>query len=133
MKTTVSIKYLFLTILAIGLTSCQESLEERCQRELAEYTKKNCPAYVDRFTVQDSVTYEPDTRTIHYYYTLSGNADNIDNLQGARNILINQLRNTTFLKAYKDDGFRFSYTYYSKSTGKKLVEHTFTEADYKRR
>lgn len=121
----------YIVILFFGLASCQESLEERCQREVKEHTKKNCPAQVDKNTLQDSVCYEPATRTIHYYYTISGNVDNLRNLGKARQILIEQLRNTTAMKAYKEDGFNFAYTYRSKSTSKILIEERLSEEDYK--
>lgn len=122
---------IYLLLAAFFFVSCQESLEDRCARELKQYTKKNCPAPVDEFTTQDSVTYEADTRTIHYYYTLSGLADDKSKLGNARQILIDQLQNTTDLKAYKDKGFNFAYTYRSKSTGDILIEHRLTKEDYK--
>lgn len=122
--------YIYLILLSAVMLSCQESLEERCDRELKEYTQKNCPIAIDEFTMQDSVCYDSPKHAIHYYYTLSGNADNINNLQNARAILKNQLRNNTTLMAYKEEGFNFIYTYYSKSTGKILVEHMITKEDY---
>lgn len=121
---------IYLILLSMMITSCQESLEERCNRELKDYTTKNCPVAVDKFTIQDSVTYDSPKRAIHYYYTLSGNADNINNLRNARVILKEQLRNNTSIMAYKDDGFNFIYTYYSKSSGKILIEHMLTKEDY---
>ena len=38
---------------------------------------------------------------------------------------------TNFMKAYKEDGFNFAYTYRSKSTGKILIEERLSEEDYK--
>ena len=38
---------------AMLLTSCQESLEDRCAREAKEFTEKNCPRAVDKEIVLD--------------------------------------------------------------------------------
>ena len=115
------------------LTACQESLEDRCARETKEYTRKNCPAKMDNNIILDSLTFERETHTLHYYYKLTGFADqdsvakNID----AVNILKNELRNTTTLKLYKDNHYRFAYTYRSeKNPEKVLLDVLLTDKDY---
>ena len=115
------------------LTACQESLEDRCARETKEYTRKNCPAKMDNNIILDSLTFERETHTLHYYYKLTGFADqdsvskNID----AVNILKQELRNTTTLKLYKDNHYRFAYTYRSeKNPEKVLLDVLLTDKDY---
>ncbi len=115
------------------LTACQESLEDRCARETKEYTRKNCPAKMDNNIILDSLTFERETHTLHYYYKLTGFADqdsvakNID----AVNILKEELRNTTTLKLYKDNHYRFAYTYRSeKNPEKVLLDVLLTDKDY---
>lgn len=122
---------LFIILICIfTATSCQESLEERCARELKEHTAKNCPARIDANTFQDSVVYESSTRTIHYYYTISG-LENIPNTATKiRQILLYELKNTTSMRAYKNDGFNFRYTYRSASTGNIITSEFFTKEDY---
>ena len=122
-----------IAILALILASCQESLEDRCEREAKEYTAKQCPIRIDKTTRMDSLTFERETHTIHYYYTLMGNADsevvlkNID----AVGALKNELKNTTTMKVYKDNKYRFAYTYHSeKDPQKVLMEVAFTDKDY---
>lgn len=128
-------KKILYTIFAISvLTACQESLEDRCAREAKEYTEKKCPAPIGENTVIDSLVFERSTHTMHYYYTLSGNADNPEAVSAinVRELLLNQIKNTTSIKAYKDNGYNFAYTYYSeKNKGKVLFSETFTEKDYK--
>lgn len=68
-------KYLFIPFVAVFLASCHESLEERAEREAKEFTKKNCPMKVSEYVTNDSMTYEKDSRTIHYYYSIKGKAD----------------------------------------------------------
>ena len=110
-----------IAILALILASCQESLEDRCEREAKEYTAKQCPIRIDKTTRMDSLTFERETHTIHYYYTLMGNADsevvlkNID----AVGALKNELKNTTTMKVYKDNKYRFAYTYHSEKDPQK--------------
>ena len=115
------------------LTACQESLEDRCARETKEYTRKNCPAKMDNNSILDSLTFERETHTLHYHYRLTGFADNdsiVEKLDAA-NILKNELRNTTTLKLYKDNHYRFAYTYRSeKDPDKILLDLLFTDKDY---
>ena len=122
-----------LSAIMLLLTACQESLEDRCARETKEYTRKNCPAKMDNNIILDSLTFERETHTLHYYYKLTGFADqdsvakNID----AVNILKEELRNTTTLKLYKDNHYRFAYTYRSeKNPEKVLLDVLLTDKDY---
>ena len=115
------------------MTSCQESLEDRCERETKEYTAKQCPSQLDSNTRIDSLTFERATHTIHYYYTLTGRADNEDILKqiDAPTVLRNELKNTTTMKVYKDNKYRFAYTYRSeKQPEKVMMEIVFTDKDY---
>ena len=126
-------KFWVISAILLLLTACQESLEDRCARETKEYTRKNCPAKMDNNIILDSLTFERDTHTLHYYYKLTGFADqdsvakNID----AVNILKKELRNTTTLKLYKDNHYRFAYTYRSEKDPKKvLLDVVLTDKDY---
>ena len=115
------------------LTACQESLEEPCAREKKEYTRKSFPAKMDNNIILDSLTFERETHTFHYYYKLTGFADQdsiVKNLD-AVNVLKNELRNSTSLKLYKDNHFRFAYTYRSeKNPEKVLLDVLLTDKDY---
>ena len=124
---------LFIAILALILSGCQESLEDRCERESKEYTAKQCPIRIDETTRLDSLTFERATHTIHYYYTLMGKADSEVVLQqiDAVGALKTELKNTTTMKVYKDNKYRFTYTYHSeKAPSKVLMEVSFTDKDY---
>jgi len=121
-------------ITALALTACQESLEERCAREAEEYTKKKGPARIDQNPVIYSLVFERATHTMHYYYTLTGTADDPKTFTmfNAENVMLTQLKNSTMIKTYKDAGYSFAYTYHSKKEkGRILFEKTFTKEDYK--
>jgi hypothetical protein len=62
-----------------------------------------------------------------------GNADSEVVLQNidAVGALKNELKNTTTMKVYKDNKYRFAYTYHSeKDPQKVLMEVAFTDKDY---
>ena len=116
------------------LTACQESLEDRCAREAKEFTEKNCPRAVDKEIVLDSMTFEKATHTISYLYTLNGTLDDPQRIDSThfRELLLMEVKNSTNLKLYKDEGYAFRYAYYSqKNNGTKLFEATFRESDYR--
>ncbi len=120
--------------LLTALCCCQESLPDRCAREAKEYTSKKCPAPIDEYTVMDSLTFDKATLTLSYYYTMRGNADNKANIvrDKAHKALVDQVRNSTALKAYKDEGYRFGYIYHSAKNPKEVLYSTvITEKDYR--
>ena len=126
-------KYWILVVFTCILTACQESLEDRCAREVKEYTSKNCPAKIDNNTTLDSLTFERETHTLHYYYKLTGFADQEGVLEkvDAVDALKKELKNTTSLRVYKENKYRFAYTYHSeKNPGKVMLEVVFTDKDY---
>ena len=118
---------------ALFLTACQESLEDRCAREAKEYTRKHCPSKIEKNINIDSLTFERETHTLHYYYTLTGNADRegvMEEINGL-DILKENLKNSTAMKVYKENHYNFTYTYHSEKDPKKvLLEVTLTDKDY---
>ena len=126
-------KYWIIAILGLVLASCQESLEDRCERDAKEFTRKQCPAPMDETTIIDSLTFDRATHTLHYYYRLTGVADeeNALNKEEAINTLKQALKNSTSVKTYKDNKYKFAYTYRSEKNPKKVVlEVVFTDKDY---
>lgn len=126
-------KIFVVALLAASLVSCQESLEDRCAREAREYTEKKCPATVGDNTVIDSIAFDKATHTMSYYYTLSGPADDREAVEAVnpRANLLQEIRNSTSVKAYKEAGYSFRYVYRSKKDPKAtLFEATFTNKDY---
>ena len=116
------------------MTACQETLEERCAREAKEYSKKNCPAPIAKGVTIDSMRFDESTHTLIYSYTLEGAIDDTAVIRhnNPRDQMLQQLKNATAMKPYKDAGYNFRYTYYSKKKkGEKLFEATFQEKDYR--
>lgn len=130
---TIMKKAFIILILSGSLFACQESLEDRCYREAKEYTQKKCPAPIAPNIVIDSMAFDRATRTLHYYYTIKNNTNGEISLDqsAAYSMLLDQVKNATSTKEYKDAGFNFTYTYYTENETKKaLFEATFTKKDY---
>ena len=129
-----NVRFLILTAaISMTLAACQESLEQKAAHEALMYTTKNCPIQMSDNLIMDSLTFEADTHTLHYYYTLTGVADSVGLLNGEtlKKVLRTDLKNTTAMMDYKEAGYQFTYTYHSqKDPNKVLFEVTFDENDY---
>ena len=127
-------KLIFAFATVLLLSACQESLEQRCAREAKEYSKKNCPAPIAKGVTIDSMSFDVATHTLIYSYTLDGVIDDTATIRknNPREQMLQQLKNATAMKPYRDAGYNFRYTYYStKDKGQKLFEATFQEKDYR--
>ena len=109
---------LFITasfVLTSLISSCQETIEERCVRECREYTKTKCPVPCDKYTTIDSLVFDADSHTLIYYYTLKATADSagLISVENARNALLQEAKNSTKIRLYKEHGYSFRYIYHS--------------------
>lgn len=121
---------LLLFILVIGMYACQEPKEKAFERVAREMTEK-CPIAFSEYIRLDSVIYLPSKNVNRYYYTLMGERDNIQALDGQEENLKNEVRNSVELKEYKDFNTTIAYTYYSESSGSELMTITIKPEDYK--
>lgn len=129
-------RVVFLFTLCAMLCACHGSLEDRAAKECEEFTLKKCPTPMVNNTQLDSMVYEPNTRTIHYYYTFFNEVDDERVINAhkteLRKTLLETMKAETGSKMYKDAGFNFKYSYASnKQKGKVLFEVNFTKNDYK--
>lgn len=127
-------KFICIAAMAVFLgTSCQESLEDKCAKEAAEFTSKKCPSKIDENTQIDSMTFDKSTHTLAYWYQLTGKADNPEIFKrvNLRKSLIEQIKNSTSMQAYKDAGYSFRYIYRSQKENKVYFDTTIARKDYK--
>ncbi|MBO5616684.1 MAG: hypothetical protein J5932_11320 [Prevotella sp.] len=127
-------KIIVFIMACLFITACQETLEERCAREAKEYSKKHCPAPIAKGVTIDSMSFDVSTHTLIYSYTLSDVVDDTALIRrnNPKEQMLQQLKNATAMKPYKDAGYNFRYIYYStKNKGAKLFEATFQEKDYR--
>ena len=118
----------------MAIVGCQESLQDRAEREAKEYTKKNCPMPVNQMMTLDSMTFDKTTSTLYNYYTINGVADDREHIkeieQEMRESLIKELHESTSQRAYKDAGFSYRYVMYSQNDGSILFDATVKKEDY---
>ena len=127
-------KCLFILAGAFLMAACQESLEQRCAREAKEYSEKYCPAPIAQGVTVDSMSFDMSSHTLIYSYSLNGVIDDPSVIlrNAPKEKLLQQLKNATAMKPYKDAGYNFRYIYYStKDKGKILFDTTFKEKDYR--
>ena len=119
-------------MMAAVLAGCQETLEERAARESRDYTEKHCPAPVAFQVTMDSMTFDQTSHTFAYYYSLNGTLDDSTFIEQSnpRDMLLQQVKNSTNLKIYKEAGYNFRYVYNSTKNKAKLFDVTFKQKDY---
>lgn len=93
------------------LLSCQESFEEKAQREAMNYTRKYCPTPVINFMRTDSVTFDKKKRLYTYFCTFVDKADNQEIIDKNKGTISEAFRNTlkesVTMKKYLDLGVKF--------------------------
>ena len=123
---------LSLLLFTASLTACQESFDDRLQRESREFTANQCPLDVEPGTRLDSVTYQPAIQTYTSWYSLS--SEYAAALQGntplLRRSLLDRLRSDTDHKVLKDHGLTFRYVYRAQASGQILCSIDLTTRDY---
>ena len=128
-------KYLLFLALAFVVVSCQKSIEERAAEEAEEYTTKLCPTPVVNYAQTDSLVFDKNTRTFITYNTLVDKLDNqmviSTNKTEIEKVFLDNVRNSTELKAYKDADFNFRFVGRSGSNPKTILyDYTFEPEDY---
>lgn len=128
-------KLITLSVACTLLAACSISTEEYAKQQAKAFTEKNCPSPVRGDIRTDSLVYDEDTRTMHYYYSLFGMLDNPDSLNGRgdgmRQRMLETLKKTTSMDQFKKADMNFQYTYHSSSKPDTvLFDVTFRPSDY---
>ncbi len=129
-------KPLFVLFILLAICSCRkQSFEERVTENIAELNKK-LPIRLDSLSTMDSMVFRPDTYTLQTFYTIEGMADNDSVLtEEFRNTLgdnlLSSLKGNIQYRKYKERDFVLEYLYYSRSTGRLLMNFSFTPDDYR--
>jgi hypothetical protein len=105
------ILYLFFPLALFA--ACQESMEDRAEREAREYTQRMCPTPEYNNTRTDSVTFNKSTKTYTYHCLFFRQLDDTAAINRTRDqihsLMLKELTEATNIKAYKDAGFNFEY------------------------
>ncbi|MDO4715289.1 MAG: hypothetical protein Q4A44_03300 [Bacteroidales bacterium] len=121
-------------LLLIVTTACQESAQERFEREAKAFTEQHCPQMIAKDIRLDSVVYSKTENTYHYYYTLSGTLEQQavnDTTLGAeqRKFLLNGICNDVSTKLEKEAKVTFHYVYRN-AKGVPAWDFVFTHDEY---
>ena len=130
--------YLSAAVLAVLLTSCGGTFDERLDAEAREYTEKHLPALVEPGHMLDSITYEADQRTLHEWHTFLGQLDTPEaeaamkgNKDLMRQTVLENLRQDTTWQTCKAKGVYFAYHYRSTHTGDTVMVIVLEPSDYR--
>lgn len=120
----------------MSATGCRRaSRDEALMHEAQTFTRNECPKRIDRFTVMDSMTYAPESRTMTYSYTIDGDLDNAELytasfLEQFRSDMVRDVKNSIALRRMKENRLTFVYRYVSQSTGLERVVVGISAEDY---
>lgn len=128
--------FILLLVVAIVTGGCHESMEDKAAREAREYTVRYCPTPVTNGVRTDSVAFDKASRTYTYYCSFSGKMDDEQIISQHRSEihrqLVQEIRQATRLKAYKEAEFIFAYVCRSEKNPQKIIySDKFTPKDYK--
>lgn len=136
MKTLFQTLFFFFYALGICLTGCgKQSFDERVAQEVAYYNQRNAGHMTDSVTRIDSMAYDIPSKTLRYYYSLLGVADNPtlitekvrqQNLQAIQQ----NVRTSIALREHKAHGLCFEYIYRSQKSGRILLQQRVTKSQY---
>ena len=128
-------KPLLTLLAALVLVACNESLEDRAEREAREYTARYCPTPVMNNSRTDSVAFDKATKTYTYYCTLTGEYDSAEFIAKYGGELNSRLAQTiaddASIEKLKAAGFSFHFVIHSERAPEKvLYERTITAKEY---
>lgn len=126
-----------LMLTTIALTSCQETREERFEREAREFTQKNCPrAEFEDIIYLDSLVYHNDgSNNYMHCYSVKGDSAMLAMMDLQHDELFDRLltavRNSVDMRHVKEAGLNIMYVYYNAKSHEKITEFCFTPDDYR--
>lgn len=119
------LQYFIVSSLLLTIFSCQESLEEKAERQAKEYTHKYCPTPVINSTNTDSISFDHKRKVYIYYLSLHDQLDNQEVIDSNHDLLCEMLtqsvRESTSLKGFLEAGFKFEYICRSAKDPKKIL------------
>ena len=126
-------KTLLLLLCLASFVACQESMEERAERDARETTAKRCPLRMsdDGSLILERIVFDKTTHTWRQNYLLDCDREVLIDEAVIRDALLKELRNTPSYKPYMDNGFNFQYIYCQMKNPKDtLINITLTTKDY---
>ncbi len=124
--------FIFVIAALATFTSCKkQTFEDRVAEEVEYFNKNEAPKRQDPISVFDSMTFERQTLTVGYYYTVEGIGEEQFPLELMKENVLKNIRASIQLKTHKEHKVNFRYVYLAKSNKKVLMDETYTAEDYK--
>ena len=122
-------------IAGIARTGCQESWQERLRRETRLMSLRQCPHYITRGLIADSLVYDPATNTRYDYLTFIDSLIDLsqltpENMRMAHMESVNQIRQSIDINMLKSHQATFMFIYRLKSTGEVIATDSVTAEEY---
>ena len=119
---------------ALLLVGCQEAFDRQLQREAEESTRLHHPVKISDEISEDSIVYNPQTRVLTYYHTLSGSLDqkqySVIEQTTLKKQYVSAVRSSVELQQAKEQGITFSYVYLNATQHKHVIQFNITPEDY---
>lgn len=120
------LRFCILSSLAmLVIMSCQESMEDKADRQAREYTERYCPTPVVNYSRTDSIVFDRKRKVYIYYLSFSDMLDDAtlieENRDKITDMLTQSIRESTGLKNFVEAGFRFEYVCHSTREPKKVL------------
>lgn len=114
-----------LILIAFFVSSCQETLEEKAERQARDYTRKYCPTPIDNDTRTDSIVFDPQKKVYYYYISFFNSLDDEyivnENKDRFAQMLTQSIKDSPGQRGFLEAGFRFEYICHSGSNPKKVL------------
>lgn len=117
------------------LSACQESWQQRMEREVRIQSLRMCPHYVSRGLIADSISYDIATNTRTDYFTL---IDSLVSLQlldddlraAAHEAQVREIAQDINLSVLKRHRATFRVIYRSQDSGETVIDDCVTAEEY---
>ena len=114
-----------LILIAFFVSSCQETLEEKAERQARDYTRKYCPTPIDNDTRTDSIVFDPQKKVYYYYISFFNSLDDEyivnENKDRFAQMLTQSIKDSPGQRGFLEAGFRFEYICHSGSNPIKVL------------
>ena len=123
------------TLLGFGLTaatSCgKQSFEQQLEADVRNFNEHEAPQRQEPILMLDSMAFDANIHTLSHFYTVEGDGERLFPADLWKEEVRKNVRSSLALKPHKEHGINLRYVYYGKSSGKVLMDATYTPEDYR--
>ena len=114
-----------LVLIALLFSSCQETLEEKAERQARDYTRKCCQITIGKDARTDGIGFDTQSKVYYYYISFFNSLDDEyivnENKDRFAQMLTQSIKDSPGQRSFLEAGFRFKYICHSGSNPKKVL------------